>query len=317
MHDVIIIGAGVAGLSPALILGRARRDVLVLEAGPPRNAPAAASHGFLTRDNESPLELLRLAKRDLESYPNVRVREGEAMSAAATDEGFVVELQGGETDRSRKLVLAYGMVDELPGIPGLRELWGSHVHHCPFCHGWELRDEPIGILGASLLEMRVPLLRGWSTNITVLTGGETISDDVGSQLQAFDVAVCEAPIERLAPVESPASKLLVEFDGAPPVELAGIYVVPQQRLRTAIAEQLGCDHVEVGPTNTRVIVTDDRVGETTIPGVYAAGDITTGQHALPLAVASGARVAYGLAHALSTEDAARYLGERAVGAARP
>src|SRR5688572_26763737 len=146
MYDAVVVGGGVAGLSAALILGRARRRVSVWDGGAPRNAPAQHAHGFLSRDGIPPLDLLRLAREELEVYPSVEVKAEEVARAFATPRGFSLTSTEGQTIEARKLVLATGVTDVLPEIPGLPQLWGCGVYHCPYCHGWEVRDKPWGVL---------------------------------------------------------------------------------------------------------------------------------------------------------------------------
>lgn len=301
MLDVVIIGGGPAGLSAALILGRSRRRVLVLDIGSPRNAPASHAHGYLTQDGVPPAELLKAARRDLENYPSVEVRAVAATSASATAEGFVVELADGSTAPTRKVILASGVSDVLPPVPGLAELWGKLVHHCPYCHGWELREQRIGILGTELLEMRVPLLRGWSTSLTVLSNGEAITPETREMVHALGATLVEETVERFA---ASGSELHVELHGAGAIALDGVFVAAKQVIQSPFPGMLGCEMTEAGPMKSQVLVTDPMSGETTVNGIYAAGDIAGAQHALPLAVASGARVAYSLNHALASEDAA-------------
>lgn len=304
MLDVVIIGGGPAGLSAALILGRSHRRVLVLDSGSPRNAPASHSHGYLTQDGVPPAELLKAARRDLESYPSVEMCTVAATSAAATAEGFVVQLADGSTAPTRKVILASGVDDVFPLVPGLAELWGKLVHHCPYCHGWELRDQRIGVLGTEFLEMRVPLLRGWSTSLVVLSDGEAITPETREMVHTLGATLVEEQVERFAAAES---ELHVELRGAEALALDGVFVAARQVINSPLPGMLGCEITELGPMKSQVLVTDPMKGETTVSGVYAAGDLASAQHALPLAVASGARVAYALNHALAVEDAAALL----------
>lgn len=303
MFDVVIVGGGPAGLSAALILGRSRRRVLVLDSGSPRNAPASHSHGYLTQDGVSPVELLNAARRDLEPYSSVEVRAVAATSASATAEGFAVELADGSLAPTRKVILASGVGDVLPPIPGLAELWGKLVHHCPYCHGWELRDERIGILGMEFLELRLPLLRGWSASLVVFGDGEPVTPEIRDLIESLGAELIGEPVERLTAVPGGLS---VALNGDAETRLAGIYVLARQEVRSPIASALGCEIAEVGPLKSQVVVTDAITGQSTVEGVYAVGDIMTAQHALPLAVASGTRAAYALNHALAVEDAATF-----------
>ena len=153
IHDVIIIGGSFAGLSAAMQLARARRDVLVLDTGSPRNRFAATSHGFPGQDGRSPAEIMARLRTDLDKYPTVRFRDAEAMSATRQEGGFQLSLPAGETVAARRLVLAYGVRDTLPDLPGLPERWGASVLHCPYCHGYELNRQPVGVLALSLIHI--------------------------------------------------------------------------------------------------------------------------------------------------------------------
>jgi thioredoxin reductase len=146
-YDVVIAGGGPAGLNAALVLGRVRRQVLVADSGQYRNACAPAMHGFLTRDGADPADLRRIARAELAAYPSVRLADTAVESAAADGGGFEVRLAGGHAAATRRLLLATGLADELPGVEGLAGLWGRGVYHCPYCHGWEVRDQPVAVLG--------------------------------------------------------------------------------------------------------------------------------------------------------------------------
>src|ERR671921_123670 len=157
VYDVLVVGGGAAGLSGALMLGRSRRSVLVVDAGEPRNAPAVGVHGFLTRDGMEPSVLLEAGRAEVLGY-GVEVLEGRVASAEAADDGFVATLEGGRWVRARRLLVTTGVVDELPDIPGVRERWGRDVLHCPYCHGWEVRDQPVGILASGPMAVHQALL---------------------------------------------------------------------------------------------------------------------------------------------------------------
>ncbi len=147
-YDVVVVGGGSAGLSAALVLGRSRRRTMVLDAGEPRNAPSSGVHGFFSRDGIPPKELLRIAREQLGPYPGVEVRSARATGASGEDGDFEVDLDDGSVVRTRKLLLAAGVADELPEKPGFKELWGRGVYHCPYCHGWEVRDRPLAVLNS-------------------------------------------------------------------------------------------------------------------------------------------------------------------------
>ncbi len=171
-YDVVVIGGGAAGLSAALVLGRSRRSVLVIDAGEPRNAPATHMHNYLGREGAKPTELLEIGREEVGQY-GVEVRRGRATSAARTGAGFAIGLEEGSSVSSRRLVLATGVVDVLPEVPGLRERFGRDVLHCPYCHGWEVADLPLGIVatGTDCVE-RALLFRQWSDDVVILLNGQ-------------------------------------------------------------------------------------------------------------------------------------------------
>lgn len=306
MHDVIVVGGGIAGLSAALVLGRARRDVLVLDAGHPRNEPAAAAHGFVTRDGTPPLELVRIARDELARYPNVTIREGLASHVRGDGSAFSLSLESGDDVTGRKLVLASGVRDTLPGVPGLAELWGKGVYHCPYCHAWEVRERPLAVLGSANAFLRVALLRGWSGQLSLLTNGEPLDPAEKAKIEALAVSVDQRPIARLERSGEEEDVTVVFEDGAEAV-VAGAFVATDQQQRSRVPEELGCALAPMPPMNSRFVVVDPTSGETTVPGVYAAGDMTGPMQSLVLAAASGARAAYRLNHALAVEDAERSL----------
>jgi thioredoxin reductase len=303
MYDVVVVGAGVAGLSAALILGRARRRVLVVDGGTPRNAPAQHAHGFLSRDGIPPLELLRLAREELNAYPSVEVKAGEVARAGAVPRGFSLTLTDGQEIEARKLILSTGVTDVLPEIAGLAELWGHGVYHCPYCHGWEVRDKRWAVLGdAPLIFERVALFRGWASDVVVLANGASgLAASERERLAALGALLDERRIthlERLAEDE-----VEVSFEDGSTLAVGGVFVLPHQVQRSPLAEALGCEMEEFAPTASRYVKTDAATGETSVRGVYAAGDMIGPQQSLILAAASGARAAYRLNHAMAVEDA--------------
>jgi len=241
-YDAVVVGAGTAGLSAALVLGRSRRRVLVLDGGEPRNAPADASHGFFTRDGVHPGELLRIGREQLSPYPSVELREANATGATGADGSFEVALGGGGTVGARKLVLASGVVDELPETPGFRELWGRGVYGCPYCHGWEVRDRPLAVLAPAggLLE-RVALILNWSRDLVALTDGSPLGEEGRARLEALGVPLREERVSRLVgdPVAGGLSRVV--FEGSAELEREGLFYAPPVRQRSGIAESLGCE----------------------------------------------------------------------------
>src|SRR3954463_6242424 len=193
-YDVVVVGGGAAGLSGALALVRSRRRVLVIDAGSPRNAPAGHVHNFLTRDGTPPGDLLALGRAEVAGYGGECV-DGAVAAASRDDDGFVVTLAGGREVRARRLLVTSGLVDELPDVPGLAERWGRDVLHCPYCHGWEVRDQAIGVLATGALAVHQALLwRQLSKSVTVFT--EEPLDD-GGRLAARDITVVEGRVTAL------------------------------------------------------------------------------------------------------------------------
>lgn len=265
--DVVVVGGGAAGLSAALMLGRALRRTLVLDAGTPRNAPSPEAHSFFTRDGTPPGELVRIGREQLRPYDTVLLRDLAATDARADGDGFVVTTADGREERTRALVLATGIVDELPPIDGLRALWGTGVLHCPFCHGWEVRGGPLAALGndASHAELAA-LLTGWSRDVTLLTDGPCALDDATrADLAARGVALDERPVLRLA---ADGDGVAVEMGDGARLTRAAVYLRPPFRQRSDLGARLGCALEEDG------LLRVDPLARTTVPRVYAAGDCT-------------------------------------------
>jgi thioredoxin reductase len=197
-YDVVVVGGGAAGLSGALMLGRSRRSVLVIDSGEPRNAPAAGVHGFLTRDGLSPAELLAAGRAEVRAY-GVKVRRGRVISAARSEDGFVVTLDDARTVAARRLLVATGLIDELPDIPGVRERWGRDVLHCPYCHGWEVQDQAIGILGTGPMAVHgASLFRQLSADVILFQHtAPPLSEEQAEQLTARGITVVEGEVAAL------------------------------------------------------------------------------------------------------------------------
>ncbi len=291
--DALVIGGSFAGLSAAMQLARAGRPVTVLDTGSPRNRFAAASHGFFGQDGLPPAQMIGNARRMLAAYPSVRFVDAEALGAEPDGQGgFVVALAGGAQVQAKKLVLAFGVEDELPDVPGLAPRWGRTVLHCPYCHGYEFRQRPLGVLhGASFSPQKAMLVADWGPTTLFLQGAQPPDATVRAQLAARGVAIETAPIAGLEG-EGTALQAARLADGRR-VPLAALFVAPRTRPRSAIAAQLGCafDENPLGP----VIRTDPMTKLTSVPGIYAAGDLTRGAHNATLASADGV-LAGGAAH---------------------
>ena len=322
VRDVVVIGAGAAGLSAALVLGRSRRRVLILDGGEPRNALSSGAHGFFTRDGLPPEELLRIGREQLAPYESVEYKQAKATVAGGASGAFEVVLEDGTTVSARRLILATGVADELPDRPGFSELWGRGVYHCPYCHGWEVRDRPLAVLnsGEGAAE-RALFIRNWSRDLVLLTDGPAGLDEKGwRRLRALGVSVREERISRLEgdPGREPGAAggglERIVFDDGSTLACEGLFYVPPQSQPSALAEALGCELERVA--YALVVKNDPTTRETTVPGVYAAGDVTgTGPlQSVPLAAASGAAAAYFANHALvASEDVEAELAALAGG----
>jgi thioredoxin reductase len=294
--DVIVVGGGAAGLSAALVFGRSRRRTLVLDAGQPRNAPSSAAHSVFTRDGTPPGELLSIGREQLRPYPSVELRAGEAADARVVEGGIEVSVADGSTVRARRLLLAFGVIDDLPEVEGIEALWGRSVLHCPYCHGWEVRDQPLALYGRGKTGIQLAqLLCGWSDDLVLCTNGPAkLSAEEREQLARHGVQVRE---ERIVRLEGNAGLLarIVFADGSD-LARSAMFLRPPQRLRSDLAARLGCELTDHG------LIQTDEWGRTSVHGVYAAGDAATPLQQVIRAAASGASAAIAINHALLVED---------------
>ncbi|MFE9645035.1 NAD(P)/FAD-dependent oxidoreductase [Streptomyces sp. NPDC006365] len=287
--DVLVVGGGVAGLSGALTLARARRSVLVVDSGEPRNAPAAAGHGLLSRDGIPPLELLRLGRAEVVGYGGQIVSD-RAVSARRVEGGFVVETGSGRSFRARRLLVTTGLVDELPEVPGLRERWARDVLHCPYCHGWEVRDRPIGVLGGSPMSVHQALLfRQWSPEVTLfLHTGEDLAEEQWERLAARGIAVIDGEVTGLTVVEDRLTGVRLASGREVPAE--ALAVAPRLAARSELLSGLGLGSVE-HPMGVGTYVPSDPSGLTEVAGVWVAGNVTDLMAPVPVAQAAGLQAA--------------------------
>lgn len=299
-YDAIIIGGGYAGLSAAMQLARGTRSVCVIDTGAPRNRFAAASHGFFGQDGMTPREMIAGARAKLAAYPNVRFVDAEASAAEAEEGGFAVTLaghrggEGGERLSARKVVLAFGIEDGLPDIPGVRERWGKTVLHCPYCHGYEFLGRPLGVLSLMPLSAhQATLIPDWGPTTFFLNGGELPDEETRARLAARKVTIEPTPIVGLEG-EAPHLAGIRLADGRL-VEIAALYLAPSTSLRSPIAGQLGCA-LEDGPFGP--IIRTDSMKMTTVSGLYAAGDIASARHNATFASADGVMAGASAHHAL-------------------
>lgn len=282
IYDAIVVGGSYAGMSAALQLARARRSVLVVDAGSRRNRFASHSHGFLTQDGVDPARIAGQARAQIERYETVTWCEGTATDAQATSRGLEVTVAGGEPALGRRLILAPGVRDTLPGVPGLEERWGRSVFHCPYCHGYELQQAAIGVLASSEMSMHQALmLPDWGRTTFFLNGAFEPDAAQSQQLSARGVEVERTPVERI----SGEGADVVLTDGRT-VALRGLFVASRTEIATPLAEGLGC-RLEEGPLG-RFIATD-AMKQTSVAGVFACGDAARPAGSVTFAVGDGAQ----------------------------
>lgn len=278
--DVIIIGGSYAGLSAALQLGRARKNVLVVDAGKRRNRFASHSHGFLGQDGKAPGEIVAEARRQIERYQTIEWAEGRVTDAEGSFGDFAVEIDGYRRESAARLILAMGVTDELPDITGLKERWGSSVFHCPYCHGYELDQGKIGVIAASPMAIHHALMLPDWGETTFFTNGIFVPDrDQDALLSARGVRVEK---DRIAEIAGHADVVL--SDGRS-IALAGLFTQPKLRITSDWIGKLGCS-VEEGPMGSSIVI--DAMKQTTARGVFACGDVARPAGTVALAVGDGA-----------------------------
>jgi len=296
LHDCIIIGGGPAGLNAALVLGRARRSVLVLDSNAPRNAVTRQSHGFLTRDGVTPGQFRAIAREEVARYPSVEQRWAEVTNVRAGAVGFLVATADGSRFAARKVLLASGLKESLPAIPGLREHYGSSLFNCPYCDGWELRDQPLVLVstGEHLFHM-AKLVYNWSRDLLVCSNGTPgLTAEQYAALERKGIAVKPQPIRAFAGAEGRLERVV--FADGTFSERRGGFVTPLWMPAAPFGSDLGCELDVMGG-----IVTDG-FGRTNVPGVFAAGDASVfAPSQLVIAAAAGSRAAIGI-HAQLTEE---------------
>lgn len=287
--DVVVIGGGVAGLSAAVTLGRSRRSVVIVDAGNPRNAPAAHSHNYLTRDGESPLELLRLGRAEAKRY-GARFVAGTADSATPTAAGFDVTVDDGSTVHGRRLLVTTGLTDVLPDIPGLAERWGRDVLHCPYCHGWEVRDRSIGIIGSAMAGHQAQMWRQLTDTVTVFTAtAPELTDDERRRCSARGITVVDEAVSRVD-IENDVIVGVTLVNGTQ-LLLDALVVGPAFSVRAPVLASLGLTTTEmmVGDHVLGTYVDADPTGATALRGVWAAGNVTSPMDTVVAASAAGVK----------------------------
>jgi thioredoxin reductase len=294
--EVIIIGGSYSGLSAAMGLARALREVLIVDSGAPCNKQTPHSHNFITQDGNTPSQISSLAKDQVLKYATVKFINGTAVNADKTDQGFSLELQSGELFHSKKLIFATGIKDIMPAVKGLAECWGISVIHCPYCHGYEVRNEKTGILanGDAAFDF-AKLILNWTKELTLFTNGKsTLSPEQSKKLQAHGIKIIEDAIDSL---EQQNGKIQhINFSNGSKFSLTALYARPPFRQHCEIPEKLGCELTELGHLKT------DGFQKTTVKGVFACGDNVTMMRSVSNAVATGTLAAAMVNKELIDED---------------
>ncbi|WP_353808863.1 NAD(P)/FAD-dependent oxidoreductase [Agromyces sp. SYSU T00194] len=308
--DVIVIGGGAAGLSAALMLGRSRRRVLVVDAGAPRNGPAGHMHGVLGRDHTSPADLLAAGRAELTRY-DVTIESGAVASAAQLDDevpGFEVVLDSGERYTARRLLVATGLVDELPDVPGLAEQWGRGVVMCPYCDGWEVRDERVAVLaGARVDTHQAQLMRQVAADVTLYANGAAVLDRVRAELDACDIALDEREIERVV-ADAEGRLAGIRFADGSERAVDVLFVAPKAVPNDGVLRGLFARTMRESGVNWALL---DDAGQTSVRGLYAAGNVVSAKSSVPWAMSSGSLAGTAINADLVAEDVRRAVASAA------
>jgi thioredoxin reductase len=294
-----VVGGGAAGLNAALVLGRARRRVAVVDAGAPRNAPAAHVQGFLSRDGMPPAELSAAGRAEVTGY-GVELIEDQVVGVEA---GFFVRLAGGQVLRARRVLVATGVRDELPDLPGVRERWGRDLLHCPYCHGWEVRDQPIGVLGTQPgSDQHAQLVRQWSDDVTYFVHTNDLTATEQTQLEARGIRIVRGEVARLV---IDADRLAgVELTGGRVIERTAVFIRPGNLPHAdGLLAGLGCELDAAG------FVAVDATGRTSTPGVWAAGNVVDPRAQVITSAGAGSAAAIAINADLVQEDVGRAVEE--------
>ena len=291
VYDVVVVGGGPAGLSAALVLGRCRRRVLVCDSGTPRNAASTALHGYLTRDGIPPLELLRLGRQELERY-GIEFRQVEVTDIAKSGELFEVALAAAARVHSRSVLLATGVRDHLPSVPGIDECYGITVHHCPYCDGWEHREKALAVIGRGPGAAGLSLsLKVWSDSVVLCTNGAAkLTRNQRDQLTAQQVTIRQERIARVDHTDGNVRQLVLARGDAVPCD--AVFFSGTQTQQTDFAKRLGCEFNRKGAVKT------DHLGETCVPGIYVVGDASRDVQFAIVAAAEGAKAGVAINKAL-------------------
>lgn len=280
-YDVIIVGGSYSGLAAAMSLGRALRNVLIIDSGKPCNIQTPHSHNFITQDGKSPGEILEAARAQVRAYPGVAFFNGLALEARQTAAGFDVATETGDLFNASKLIFAAGVKDQLPAIAGFSECWGISILHCPYCHGYEVRNEKTAILanGAIAFELS-KLISNWTRDLILFTNGpSTLTEEQRVKLAVHRIEVVETAIDRFEHQSGQVYSIVLSTGETVPIK--AVYARPAFEQNCSIPKRLGCEVTEQG------YIAVDAMQKTKVHGVYACGDSTTGLRSLAHAVGTG------------------------------
>jgi len=280
-YDVIIIGGSYSGLAAGMALGRALKNILIIDSGQPCNQQTPYSHNFLTQDGKTPGEITFLARQQVEAYRTITFFNGLAIRGMKTKDGFEIQVESGEAFTARKLIFATGIKDMLPRIKGYAECWGISVLHCPYCHGYEVRNEPTGILGNGEYGFEFSaLISNWTKALTLFTNGvSTLTNAQREKLKSHDIKIMETEIETLDHTNGSLKKIV--FKDGTTSSLSALYTRNPFEHHCTIPETLGCEMTDEGYLKT------DSLQRTTVQGIYACGDNTNRIRTVAYAIATG------------------------------
>lgn len=294
MFDVIVVGGGPAGLSAALMLGRCRRRVLVVDLGQPRNRRSHALHGYLSRDGIAPAKLLEHARAELQPY-GVQLRHAGVVGATRLEDRYHVALGDGSSEDARYLLIATGVIDDLPAIPGFDECYGLSIFHCPYCDGWERRDRRLAAFGQGADVTGLALgLKTWSADVVVCTHGTRLARPLRERLDRNGISVRVEPIERLAHDAGALERVV--FAGGEPLPRDALFFATGQHPQSSLAISLGCT------LNRRGTVKTGSLCDTNVPGLFVAGDASRDAQFVVVAAAEGTKAAVAINKALQRDE---------------
>jgi thioredoxin reductase len=282
MLDVIIIGGSYAGLSAGMSLGRALRNVLIIDSGEPCNQAAQFAHNFITHDGENPREIAAKAKEQVLKYSTVKFLEGRVIEASKKDQGFEIKVEGGEKFLAKKLLFATGVKDIMPDLPGFSECWGITIFHCPYCHGYEVKNEKAGILADGKKDFEFcRLINNWTKELIFFTNGKTdLTEEERAKLKSHNILIVEGKIKCIEQNKGQIENVVIE--GGEKYNISAFYTNPEFKQSCDLPEKLNCKLNELG------LIKVDRLQRTTVSGIFAAGDNAIEGRAVSLATAMGA-----------------------------